>query len=138
MSVQALLSNLDAVRQTGQGRWVARCPAHADRHPSLSVRELDDGRILLHCFAGCDVESVLAAVGLEFGALYPERAIDHRVRRRNFNPMDVLCCIATEAEIASIAADGLAHGLELTPSDRERLRVAATRIYAALELLSHG
>lgn len=68
MSVDALLSRLDGVKRTGPGRWIARCSAHDDRHASLSVRELDDGRVLVHDFAGCSVEEVLAAVGMTFDA----------------------------------------------------------------------
>lgn len=51
------------------GKWsgskgMACCPAHNDRTPSLSV-SLGRGAILLHCFAGCDQESVLAALARE-------------------------------------------------------------------------
>lgn len=67
-----LLDRLDGVRQSGPGRWLARCPAHEDRSPSLSIRELDDGRVLLHDFGGCDTEAVLDALGLELQALFPD------------------------------------------------------------------
>jgi len=62
MSADDFLGLLDKVKNTGQGRWIACCPAHDDRSPSLSIRALDDGRVLVHCFAGCDVGSVLEAV----------------------------------------------------------------------------
>jgi hypothetical protein len=62
VTAEVLLSRLDGVRQTGPDRWIARCPAHDDGRASLSLRELDDGRVLLHDFAGCAVEEVLAAV----------------------------------------------------------------------------
>lgn len=52
MRSDALLARLNLVRKTGNGRWVCRCPAHDDRSPGLSVRELDDGCVLLHCCAG--------------------------------------------------------------------------------------
>ncbi|MDE2264100.1 MAG: hypothetical protein KGL45_16380 [Gammaproteobacteria bacterium] len=58
-----VLDRLDGVRQSGPGRWLARCPAHEDRSPSLSIRELDDGRVLLHDFGGCDTQAVLDALG---------------------------------------------------------------------------
>ncbi len=80
MTVDVLLTRLDAVRQVGPGRWLARCPAHDDRHASLSLRELDDGRVLVHDFAGCSVEDVLAAAGLTFDALYPEQASGHQAQ----------------------------------------------------------
>lgn len=65
MSADALLSRLDKVKRTGPDKWVARCPAHDDRGPSLAVRELEDGRVLVHCFAGCGADEVVGAVGLE-------------------------------------------------------------------------
>jgi hypothetical protein len=62
--LQKVLDRLEHVRCTRKG-WIARCPAHEDRHPSPSVGVGDDGRILLHCFAGCEVQTVVAALGLE-------------------------------------------------------------------------
>jgi putative DNA primase/helicase len=61
--VEVLLGRLEGVRRAGAGSWTARCPAHPDRNPSLSIA-LRDGRVLLHCFAGCPPEAVLGAVGL--------------------------------------------------------------------------
>jgi len=48
-------------RKAGQG-WTARCPAHDDRKPSLSISEGDDGKVLVRCHAGCDQERVIAAL----------------------------------------------------------------------------
>ena len=135
MSVQKLLSALSGVHETGARSWVACCPNHADRSPSLSIRELDDGRVLLHCFAECPTEEVLHAVGLEFDVLFPAKLGDHLPREhRPFPASDVLRCLATEAEIVTTAADNLANGLELVDADRDRLRAAAIRIRAAEEL----
>jgi putative DNA primase/helicase len=48
--------------------WTACCPAHDDHDPSLSIREGDAGRALLHCFAGCRQEDIIAALkGAAFG-----------------------------------------------------------------------
>jgi hypothetical protein len=49
------------------GRWdaaqgFARCPAHDDRHPSLSLADGRDGRLLVKCHAGCDGRTVLGAL----------------------------------------------------------------------------
>ena len=46
--------------------FTARCPAHDDRTPSLSVRAGTDGRVLLLCRAGCPTERVLEAIGLDW------------------------------------------------------------------------
>jgi len=52
-------------QRTGRGRWKARCPAHVDRSPSLSIAEGEDGRTLIRCFAGCTVDSILSALQLQ-------------------------------------------------------------------------
>lgn len=57
-------------RKSGAG-WMARCPAHDDSNPSLSLRSVD-GKLLVHCHAGCDQRAVLAA--LKFRGLWPEPA----------------------------------------------------------------
>jgi len=62
-NVDVLLARLEGVRPAGPNSWVARCPAHDDRDPSLSV-SVKEGRVLLYCFAGCAPDEVLGAVGL--------------------------------------------------------------------------
>jgi len=136
MSADALLPRLAGVKRTGPGRWIARCPAHDDRHPSLSIRELEDGRVLLHCWAGCATEDVLCAAGLDWDAMMPAHAVDHHIprERRPYSPQDVLDCIALESLIASIAASTLARGEPLSDSDRARLVTASVRLGAAAEM----
>lgn len=140
MGADTLLSHLENVRRTGPGRWVARCPAHGDKHPSLAVRELDDGRVLVHCFAGCAVESVLSAVSLTFDDLYPPRAIGRSCKpeRRPFPAADVLRAIGFETSIVSIAAASLSRGETLADGDLDRLTLAHSRINAAIEESNHA
>ena len=71
MTADELLGQLEAVRARGLGKWQARCPAHDDREPSLSIREADDGKILLHCFSGCTVDSICSAIGIQVTDLFP-------------------------------------------------------------------
>lgn len=70
---EALLSRLAHVRNAGPGRWLALCPAHPDRDPSLSIRLAGD-KLLIHCFAGCAPEAVLEALGLTWRDLYAREA----------------------------------------------------------------
>lgn len=58
-------------RKVGQG-WTARCPSHDDRRPSLSVAPGSDGRVLMHCHAGCPIDQVLFAIGLTPRDIMPE------------------------------------------------------------------
>jgi hypothetical protein len=74
-SIQNLLARLSGVRRSGNG-WQARCPAHDDKKPSLSIGQGSDGRALLCCHAGCDVTSILAALGLGIKDLFPPRDSD--------------------------------------------------------------
>lgn len=135
-----LLSRLEGVRNTGAGQWVAKCSAHEDRHPSVAIRELDDGRILLHCFAGCDTYSVLSAIGLSFEDLFPDRVPQGQYKpvRRPFNASDILRCVAFEALVAAVAAGNIAQGIDLTKDDHDRLFVACGRLQEAAEMVSHA
>lgn len=70
--VERLLSRLQGIRRSGNG-FVARCPAHDDRTPSLSITEGRDGRALLNCHAGCSPEQVLEALSLTWDDLFAEQ-----------------------------------------------------------------
>jgi hypothetical protein len=67
--VACVLSCLEGARPNGTG-WTARCPAHDDRTPSLSIAQGDDGRALLHCHAGCEVKAICGALGIEERELF--------------------------------------------------------------------
>lgn len=69
--VENLVSRLDAKR-SGNG-WKAKCPAHDDQIPSLSINEGVDGRVLLKCHAGCDVDSICAALNIRTVDLFPTK-----------------------------------------------------------------
>src|SRR4051812_36861562 len=60
MDARRLAPALNA-RQSGEG-WVARCPTHNDRTPSLSISETEEGRVLVHCHAGCEQLQVIQAL----------------------------------------------------------------------------
>jgi hypothetical protein len=65
-----ILERLQGVRKQGDG-WQAKCPAHEDSNPSLSVSTAEDGKVLLKCHANCTTEAVVAALGLEMADLFP-------------------------------------------------------------------
>jgi hypothetical protein len=58
--------------------WLARCPSHDDRRPSLSIREGVGGKTLLHCFAGCAAEAIVASVGLGVPDLFADSPSGNR------------------------------------------------------------
>jgi hypothetical protein len=69
---ERILSTLEGAKKAGKG-WSALCPVHDDRRASLSISQGDDGRTLVHCYAGCTPEAICAAVGLTLADLMPER-----------------------------------------------------------------
>lgn len=73
--IDELLARLEGVKPNGENRWVARCPGHADRDPSLSIGFGREGRLLLHCFGGCDIHHIATALGLEIRDLMPDRCL---------------------------------------------------------------
>lgn len=68
--IDRVLAHLDGVHRSGAG-WMARCPHHGDRQASLSVREADDGKVLVHCHAGCANADIVMSAGLSFPDLFP-------------------------------------------------------------------
>lgn len=130
-----VLDRLVAVRRTGQSSWLARCPAHEDRTPSLSVRQGDDGRVLLYCFAGCGAVDVIDALGLDWPDLFPPRLESYgstRRRRGGAPPIparDALAILDQEALTVEIIAGRLAEGEPLEQHVGD-LELAAGRIGA--------
>ena len=132
-----LLDRLERVKPTAPGRWLARCPAHRDRSPSLSIREKDDGTILINCFAGCSALSILDAVELQWSALFPPntgRRMQSSPIRSRVPARDLLEIISLEASVvATIGADLLA-GKMISDTDWKRLARAVARIGKACDL----
>lgn len=73
MTIEDFLSRLEGVKHGKPDQYMAKCPAHDDKEPSLSVGKGKDGEILIHCQRGCHYLDVLAAMGLTKADLYPEK-----------------------------------------------------------------
>jgi putative DNA primase/helicase len=69
--LEDVLSRLRKVRKSSTREWIASCPAHDDRNPSLSISLGEDEKILLYCHAGCSTEAVLGALGMKMADLFP-------------------------------------------------------------------
>jgi hypothetical protein len=79
MTATDLLSRLDGVRARGTGRYAARCPAHADKSPSLAITEGERG-LLVKCWAGCTLDEITAALGIRVRDLFFNDPSPHRHR----------------------------------------------------------
>ncbi len=130
-----LLTRLERVVDRGHGQFFACCPAHDDTNPSLSIKVLDDGRVLLHCFAGCAIDAVLSALRLELSDLYPDAPAPAKAATVRWNYRDLLLLARRELQVAVIAVAHVLDGEPLNESDRERLLVAHARLAKLTEVV---
>ena len=143
MTADILISRLEGVIKSGSG-WRTRCPAHGGKSASVAITEGDNGTVLVHCFAGCTVHDVLAAVGMELADLFPERIKDaspeaRRASREAFKRSGwtaALGVLARESTVIEVAAHDLATGKALSAADHNRLLAACDRIHGAREMLT--
>lgn len=116
-----LLSRLAGVRPAPPATGCARahrafCPVHQHEGPrpgrsqSLSVAEKSDGGVLLHCFAGCSVQEVMGAVGLDLSDLYPPRIITGK--KGNGGPREWASAAALADAVVNAAALVTVGGIE--------------------------
>lgn len=138
--IDNLLGRLDGVKQTGAGKWIARCSAHEDRRPSLSIREAPDGRVLVHCWAGCAAVEVVGTVGLSLADLFekPLGNLPPLRPRERWDRGDVWQLLAHESAIAAIAAADAAAGRPVGDADAARAGLAADRLADAVATLGVG
>lgn len=139
MTAASFIGRLEGVRTRGDGQFLARCPAHDDRSPSLSVREIDDGTILVKCFSGCTAFEIVAAVGLELHDLFPPRLPDQprpRRQRHHLSVRDVVEILHDEFLLVQIVAADVAAGRAISSVDRDRLATARQRIARIHEVLA--
>ncbi len=133
-----LLNRLEKVKGK-KGRWTACCPAHGDKSPSLAITQLDDGRILLKCFAGCSAYEVVSSVGMDMTDLFPKEnkiqffGVNQSAKpaHRPFYATDLLKIIHFEALVTSLVAFDIAEGRQVSDADRKRLKTAFERINEA-------
>ena len=137
-NLNTVLSRLEKVQRIGNDRYKAICPAHDDRSPSLAIKD-DEGKLLLHCFGGCETLDVLSAIGLDFANIMPDKVTGNfKKDKKPFYAMDILGIIKFEATLTYIYASDMAKGLTLSGGDKERLLLAASRINHAYEVAKNG
>jgi len=95
--VDLILSRLDRVKRVSGG-YMARCPVHDDKNPSLSITEGDDGRVLLKCFAGCSTEEIVKALGLTMSDLFPPGSKPQKQRAAYVNTKPTYIYVNKEGE----------------------------------------
>ncbi|MEB8487281.1 MULTISPECIES: hypothetical protein [Acidithiobacillus] len=136
--IDAVLHRLEKVKRVAPDKWQALCPAHDDKRPSLSIKEADDGRVLLKCWTGCGAAEIVSALGLSLADLFTgdQRSLsDHGTgpMRRPFDYRDALQGIAHEATVARLIVEAVNRGEEMDAESLDRLALAEERISDALQ-----
>jgi hypothetical protein len=129
--IESILARLKKVKG-GRGRWTACCPHHQDKSPSLAIRLVEDGRILLHCFGGCSVDEVVGSMGMSINDLFPPIETGPKPAvKPAFYANDLLRIIKFETTIVSLLASDVARGKKLSELDLNRAKLASERIFEA-------
>lgn len=126
-NIDKLTSRLDGVKSNGYGKYLARCPAHDDKSPSLAIKEIDGDRILIKCWSGCDTQSVLAALGLTFADLFPERIPDPTAPKTKYPKLsayELFPLLVQEAMILALACNDFKEGKQVSDADFKRVQQA--------------
>lgn len=132
MTTPEIAARCDA-KPSGKGKWMARCPAHDDRRPSLAIAEGRDGRVLLRCFAGCPIESVVSAIGIGMQDLFVEHDCAPKATRQKARPSAAdarrALVIAAERYREQYGIEGL-----LRTSEINVIRATVARSHHGMEL----
>jgi hypothetical protein len=129
--INNLLNRLDKVKNIGTGKWIALCPAHNDKKPSLAVKLADDDKILLKCWCGCDVQSIVSSIGLTLSDLMPEKPQGYnRTRSRvpRFSKSEMFDRLLHESIILGLGIRQLMSGKELSIADIAAISKAESAI----------
>lgn len=129
MDTTPILDRLDGVRRVRDGEYIARCPSHDDRRPSLSVKDGGD-RVLVICRAGCTFDDIRSSLGMQAHEFFEDGRAPKLVAP-GVNRRELAEALTLELSIAYIVTCDRAKGREISDADRERELVARDRIRAA-------
>ena len=123
MSLNTILAKLDKVKKSQRG-YMACCPVHNDKNPSMTITESDDGKVLCHCFScGARGSDVVEAIGLPMGELFSGEFTGtydpkHKLRKTELE----------DSLVISMYEDGKRNGQYLSHADFKRYKLAKARI----------
>ncbi len=139
-AADTLIARLDKVKSTGPDSWVACCPAHEDKRPNLSIKQLDD-RTLIHCWSGCGAADVVAAIGLSLADLFDRKPEIESPQARRRPPLpsarELLALIEFYLAVVECVFADVMFGLPFTDEDRRTAADSMRSIRRVLEVC-HG
>ncbi len=130
MAIESFLNKLHKVRPQGKSRWIACCPCHDDKTPSLAISD-DNGTVLMHCF-GCGANAVAVAeiLGVDLSELFPDGVTYDKQQRKYFPADQILQSLKVESAVLYMISQRMLGG-EMTPELKEEIRKSMYRLWAA-------
>lgn len=129
MNIAPILDRLEKVKEVKPGEFIACCPAHEDRSPSMAIADKGD-RILIHCFGGCTFDEIRAALDLQPQDFFADgkapKSAAPGVSQRALHS-----ALALELITAYVVACDRSKGRQITRDDAAREHLAYGRIAAA-------
>lgn len=135
MTIENLLSKLEKVKSTGNGRWLCSCPSHDDKSPSMHIRLEGDGRILINCKAGCGTYDILQSIGLDWADIMPEQTLGHHIPpvKKILYASEALELIRFEAQIVMSLGYKMVANKPVSDEDMKRASKSMNVINKCLE-----
>lgn len=129
--IDLIIERVQKARKVSADSYMACCPAHEDKSPSMRITERD-GKILVHCMAGCTPDDILAAIGLTWADLFEDKmdaarqaATSQKTRLPRIDPME------HERTILFIYREDRKAGRDISMEDAARVKIAIERLGAA-------
>ena len=137
--ITLVMNRLDSVVKRHNGGWMAKCPAHDDKRRSLAVAVGRAGQVIANCFAGCTINEIAGAIGLDVAELFPRDRNDYTTQQRVwFSDRQVLEALETDSLVVMIAASRVKAGEALPDEDLKFLSDAVVRIHEARAYFSRS
>lgn len=137
--IQNILERLEHVKDTGGNTWRAQCPCGHNSPSQMALKELPDGRVLIHCFAGHSPVDIMEAIGMSLSDLFEERLEDRieplYMAKREKRRLETIHDKIKSCELRLEMADEMRRrGMKLTEKDLADERAA----FMEMRRLQHG
>jgi|TARA_R110002012_G_C11396874_1_gene585241 hypothetical protein len=120
---EEILAKFKKVYKSGEGEYQCLCPSHDDNNASLGLKFKED-KMILNCFAGCSMQSILDSVGLTWNDVMPNtRDIKYKPNSRiKFsNPYSILKATRDDLLFVAVCSSNIRKGIQLADSDNKKL-----------------
>ena len=134
-----ILNRLKKVKRTGPDKWIACCPSHGDKSPSLAIRDCN-GTILIKCFAGCNANEIVSAIGMNLSDLFPPSDDPKYIKqsRQGFSARQLLHVLKPDLIRLLVIANTLHEVRAISGDYREFISEVILRLNEAISYMDGG